>query len=46
MGRAGALSMRPPKIEIITFDRPFIYVIIDSNNNVLFAGKVGNPNEK
>ena len=46
MGRAGALSMRPPKTEIITFDRPFIYVIIDSNNNVLFAGKVGNPNEK
>ncbi len=43
MGRAGALSMRPPKIEIMTFDRPFIYAIIDNNNNVLFIGKVGNP---
>ena len=41
---AGALSMRPPKVEIITFDRPFIYAIIkDNGNHVMFAGKVGNP---
>ena len=41
---AGALSMRPPKSEIITFDRPFIYAIIkDNSNEMLFAGKVGNP---
>ena len=41
---AGALSMRPPKIETITFDRPFIYAIIkDNGNHVLFTGKVGNP---
>ena len=40
----GLLSMRPPKVEIITFDRPFIYAIIkDNGNHVLFAGKVGNP---
>ena len=44
--RIGLTSMRPPKNETITFDRPFIYAIIDSNNEVLFAGKVGNPNEK
>lgn len=44
---AGLLSMRPPKIEVITFDRPFIYAIIkDNGNQVMFAGKVGNPNEK
>ena len=44
---AGLLSMRPPKIEVITFDRPFIYAIVkNSGNEVLFAGKVGNPNEK
>ena len=44
---AGFLSMRPPKIEVITFDRPFIYAIVkNSGNEVLFAGKVGNPNEK
>ena len=44
---AGALSMRPPKTEVITFDRPFIYAIIkDNSNEVLFAGKVGNPIEK
>ena len=43
----GALSMKPPKIEIITFDRPFIYAIIKENcNEVLFAGKVGNPTVK
>ncbi len=43
----GALSMRPTKTEIITFDRPFIYAIINDNGNkVLFAGKVGNPAEK
>jgi serine protease inhibitor len=35
--------MRPSKIEIITFDRPFIYAIINHNNDVLFIGKVGNP---
>lgn len=41
---AGALSIRPPKIEVITFDRPFIYAIIkDNGNHVLFTGKVGNP---
>lgn len=44
--RIGLTSMRPPKNETITFDRPFIYAIIDRNNEVLFAGKVGNPNEK
>ena len=44
---AGLLSMRPPKIEVITFDRPFIYAIVkNSGNEVLFAGKVGNPIEK
>ena len=44
---AGLLSMRPPKVEIITFDRPFIYAIIkDNGNHVLFAGKVGNPTIK
>ena len=44
---AGLLSMRPPKIEVITFDRPFLYAIVkNSGNEVLFAGKVGNPNEK
>lgn len=44
---AGALSMRPPKIEVITFDRPFIYAIIKENgNHVMFAGKVGNPTIK
>ena len=44
---AGLLSMRPPKIEIITFDRPFIYAIIkDNGNEVLFTGKVGNPAAK
>ena len=41
---AGALSARPPKIEIVNFDRPFIYAIIkDNSNEVLFTGKVGNP---
>ena len=44
MAIAGALSMRPPKTEVITFDRPFIYAIIkDNGNHVMFAGKVGNP---
>lgn len=43
----GLLSTRPPKVEIITFDRPFIYAIIkDNGNHVLFAGKVGNPTIK
>ena len=43
----GALSMRPPRIEVMTFDRPFLYVIMkDNSNDVLFAGKVGNPIEK
>ena len=47
MAITGLLSMRPQKIEAITFDRPFIYAIIkDNGNEVLFAGKVGNPNEK
>ena len=47
MAVAGLLSMRPSKIEVITFDRPFIYAIIkDNGNQVMFAGKVGNPNEK
>ncbi len=41
---AGALSMRPPRIEVMTFDRPFLYAIMkDNSNDVLFAGKVGNP---
>ena len=44
---AGALSMRPPKTEIITFDRPFIYAIVkEDNNEVIFTGKVGNPSIK
>lgn len=43
----GLLSMRPSKIETITFNRPFIYAIIkDNGNEVLFAGKIGNPNKK
>ena len=44
---AGLLSARAPKIEVITFDRPFLYAIVKSDNSeVFFAGKVGNPNEK
>ena len=44
MAVAGLLSMRPSKTEFITFDRPFIYAIVkDNSNEVLFAGKVGNP---
>lgn len=44
MAVAGLLSMRPSKTEFITFDRPFIYAIVkDNGNEVLFAGKVGNP---
>ncbi len=44
MAVAGLLSMRPSKTESITFDRPFIYAIVkDNGNEVLFAGKVGNP---
>ena len=47
MAIAGMLSMRPPKTEVITFDRPFIYAIIKENGNqVMFAGKVGNPSTK
>jgi serpin B len=47
MAITGLLSMRPPKVEVITFDRPFIYAIVkDDSNEVLFAGKVGNPKEK
>ena len=47
MAITGALSMKAPKIEIITFDRPFIYAIIKENcNEILFTGKVGNPNAK
>ena len=47
MAVAGLLSMRPQKIEVITFDRPFIYAIIkDNGNQVLFTGKVGNPAAK
>ena len=47
MAVTGLLSMRPPKTESITFDRPFIYAIIkDGSNEVLFAGKVGNPTLK
>lgn len=38
---------RPDRIEIMKLDRPFIYAIIDnSNNEVLFAGKVGDPTKK
>ena len=44
MAIAGLLSARPQKNETITFDRPFIYAIIKNNGNeILFAGKVGNP---
>ena len=47
MAVAGLLSMRPSKTELITFDRPFIYAIVkDNSNEVLFAGKVGNPAAK
>ena len=43
----GLLSARAPKNEVITFDRPFLYAIVKSDNSeVFFAGKVGNPNEK
>ncbi|MBO5866173.1 MAG: serpin family protein [Bacteroidaceae bacterium] len=45
--KVGLLSMGPRKIETMTFDRPFIYLIInDWNNEVLFTGKVGNPTIK
>ena len=44
--RVGLLSMKAQKIEILTLDRPFIYAIINNNNEVLFAGKVGNPATK
>ena len=44
---AGALSMRPPQTEILTIDRPFIYAIVkEDSNEVIFAGKVGNPSIK
>ena len=44
----GLLSAaRPDKVEIITFDRPFIYAIIDKySNEVLFTGKVGDPTKE
>lgn len=44
--RAGLLSAgRPNNIEIMTLDRPFIYAIVNYDNEVLFVGKVGNPLE-
>lgn len=44
---AGAMSMRPPQTEILTIDRPFIYAIVkEDSNEVIFAGKVGNPSIK
>ena len=40
----GLFATRPPEAEILTFDRPFIYAIVkESNNEVMFTGKVGNP---
>lgn len=44
----GLLSAaRPDKVEIMTFDRPFIYAIIDKySNEVLFTGKVGDPTKE
>ena len=40
-------SMRPQNNVTMKLDRPFVYVIIDNENNeVLFVGKVGNPIEK
>jgi serpin B len=40
----GFFATRPPEVEILTFDRPFIYAIVkESNNEVMFTGKVGNP---
>ena len=43
----GLLSARVPQVEVITFDRPFLYAIIKSDSNeVFFTGKVGNPNQK
>lgn len=41
--QVGLLSMRAQKIELLTLDRPFIYAIINYDNEVLFTGKVGNP---
>ena len=40
-------SIRPEKVIAMKFDRPFVYAIINNENNeVLFVGKVGNPIEK
>ena len=40
-------SIRPEKIVAMKFNRPFVYAIINNENNeVLFVGKVGNPIEK
>lgn len=45
--RAGLLaSNQRPKERIVNLDRPFIYLITDYKpENILFIGKVGNPNE-
>ena len=40
-------SIRPEKVIAMKFDRPFVYAIINNENNeVLFVGKIGNPIEK
>lgn len=45
--RTGLLaSNQRPKERIVNLDRPFIYLITDYKpENILFIGKVGNPNE-
>lgn len=43
----GLLSARrPDNVEIMTLDRPFIYAIVKHDNEVMFVGKVGNPNKE
>lgn len=42
----GLLSARPTKSVHLDLDRPFIYIIRNSNTrDILFIGKVGNPNK-
>ena len=37
---------RPLEKRVLNLDRPFIYMITDyTKDNILFMGKVGNPNE-
>lgn len=43
------LSARPTESKQMIIDRPFIFVItenITKENNILFIGKIGNPNNK